>query len=95
MVMTCRSERWMKKRSELGGIKRMKRITGIVLAVLGIAATVFGMIFKAKGQMVIGGADGPTAVFVAGKVGGTSAAAGIVAGIVLLAMGIFMIAKKK
>lgn len=95
MVMTCRSERRIKERAELGGIKRMRRIAGIVLAVLGIAATVFGMIFKKKGQMVIGGADGPTSVFVAGKVGGTSAAAGIVAGIVLLAVGIFMIARKK
>lgn len=76
----------------------MKKIGGIILTVIGIAVTVLGLILKIKGQMsvsVIGGADGPTSLFLAGKVGGTSAVTGIIAGIVLLATGIFMVVRKK
>lgn len=74
----------------------MKKLLGIGITVIGIATVITGLILKANGQMsvsVIGGADGPTSIFVAGKVGGTSAVAGIVAGIVLIAAGIFMIVK--
>lgn len=76
----------------------MKKIVGIALAVIGIVAAVSGLIFKVKGQMsvsVIGGADGPTSIFLAGKVGGASAAVGMIVGIVLLAVGIFVIVRKK
>lgn len=44
---------------------------------------------------VIGGADGPTSIFVAGKIGGTPAIIEIIVGIVLLAIGIFIFARKK
>lgn len=74
----------------------MKKLLGIGITVIGIATVITGLILKANGQMsvsVIGGADGPTSIFVAGKVGSTSAVAGIVAGIVLIAAGIFMIVK--
>ena len=49
----------------------------------------------AKSVSVIGGADGPTSIFVAGKIGGTPAIIGIIVGIVLLAIGIFIFARKK
>ena len=49
----------------------------------------------AKSVSVIGGADGPTSIFVAGKIGGTPAITGIIVGIVLLAIGIFIFARKK
>lgn len=76
----------------------MKKILGIILTVIGIVMTVVSLIFKIKGQMsvsIIGGADGPTSVFVAGKVGSPLAIIGIIAGIAVLAVGIFMVAKKK
>ena len=75
----------------------MKKILGIVLSVIGIVTVIVTVILKLKRQMsisIIGGADGPTSVFVAGKVGNTSAAAGVIVGIVLLAIGIFIIRKR-
>ncbi|MDE7342098.1 MAG: sodium ion-translocating decarboxylase subunit beta [Lachnospiraceae bacterium] len=76
----------------------MKKIAGIIVAVIGIAVMALGLIFKIKGQMsvsVIGGADGPTSIFLAGKIGGNSAVTGMIVGIVLLAVGIFIAARKK
>ena len=76
----------------------MKKILGIGLSVIGIVAVIITVILKIKRQMsisIIGGADGPTSVFIAGKVGNTSAVAGVIVGIVLLVIGIFMIRKKR
>lgn len=76
----------------------MKKILGIAITVIGTAMAILGLIFKLNGQMsvsIIGGADGPTSIFVIGKVGGISAIAGIIVGIVLFAVGILMIVKKK
>lgn len=76
----------------------MKKIVGIVLAAMGLVVASSGLILKARGYMsvsVIGGADGPTSIFVAGKVGAGSAVTGFIAGIVLLAIGIFILIRKK
>lgn len=76
----------------------MKKIMGIVFMVLGIAAVGLGIIFHLKRQMsvtIIGGADGPTSIFLAGKIGGVPAVTGGILGIVLLAAGIFIIIRKK
>ena len=76
----------------------MKKILGIGLSVIGIVAVIITVILKIKRQMsisIIGGADGPTSVFIAGKVGNTSVAVGVIVGIVLLVIGIFMIRKKR
>jgi len=80
----------------------MKKIVGIILAIMGIAIAAISLISKVNGQLsvaksvsIIGGADGPTSIFVAGKIGGFSAMTGMIAGIVLLAVGIFVIARKK
>lgn len=79
----------------------MKKIVGIILAVIGIVMAAINLVFKVNGQTsvarsvsVIGGADGPTSIFLAGKVGGSSAVAGMIVGILLLTVGIFMIVKK-
>ena len=79
----------------------MKRITGIILSVIGIITAVISLIFKVRGHMsvaksvsIIGGADGPTSIFIAGKIGDTSILIGIIAGIVLLIVGIFIYARK-
>lgn len=80
----------------------MKKIVGIILAVLGTVTAVITLVFKVNGQTsvarsvsVIGDADGPTSIFLAGKVGGSSAVAGMIVGILLLTVGIFMIVRKK
>lgn len=76
----------------------MRKILGIAITAIGLVITVLGLILKVKGQMAvsfIGGPDGPTSVFFVGKVGGASAVTGIIAGIVLLVAGIFIIAGKK
>ena len=49
----------------------MKRIVGIILAGIGIITVISGFLFKTAGQTsvaVIGSADGPTSIFIAGKV---------------------------
>lgn len=74
----------------------MKKMIGITAVLMGIVIGALSLMLKAKGHMsmVIGGADGPTSVFVAGKLGGTSAVMGMIAGMILLIAGIFMIARK-
>ena len=80
----------------------MKKVIGITLSVIGIIMAAISLVFKVNEQIsvtksvsVIGGADGPTSIFVAGKIGGTPAIIGIIVGIVLLAIGIFIFARKK
>ena len=80
----------------------MKKVIGITLPLIGIIMVAISLIFRvnermsvAKSVSFIGGADGPTSIFIAGKIGGASAIIGIVVGIVLLAIGIFVFARKK
>ena len=80
----------------------MKKAIGITLSVIGIIMAAINLVFKVNEQMsvaksvsVIGGADGPTSIFLAGKVGDTSAVMGMVVGILLITAGIFMIVRKK
>lgn len=66
--------------------------------VIGIVTASINLILKVKGQMsvsIIGGSDGPTSVFVAGKIGGVPTIIGIIGGVILFVAGIFMIVKKK
>lgn len=74
----------------------MKKVIGITLSQIGIIMVVISLVLKVNERVsVIGGADGPTSIFIAGKVGSASAITGIVVGIVLLAIGIFVFARKK
>lgn len=80
----------------------MKRITGIILSVVGITTVTISLILKINGHMsvaksmsIIGGADDPTSIFIAGKIGGASTIIGIFIGIVLLIVGIFIFTRKK
>lgn len=66
--------------------------------VIGIVTAAINLLLKVRGKMsvsIIGGADGPTSVFVAGKIGGIPTIIGIIGGIVLFVAGIFIILKKK
>lgn len=75
----------------------MKRAVGGVIAIVGFVLSVFGIITKAKGvtSIVIGGADGPTSVFIAGKVGNGFELGTIFAGVILAVAGVFIIIKSK
>jgi Na+-transporting methylmalonyl-CoA/oxaloacetate decarboxylase beta subunit len=72
----------------------MKKIIGSILIILGIGITIISLIVKIKGQIVIGGADGPTSIFFAFNVG-DGFFAGIIVGLVLFAIVVFMIVRKK
>lgn len=65
----------------------MKKVITIVTGVLGALFLVLGIIIKVKKQVsfsVIGSADGPTSVFLAGKLGSGPSFSAIGAGVVLL-----------
>ena len=51
----------------------MKKRLGIIAGILGIVLAVIGIVLKQKENTavsVIGGADGPTSIFIAGKLNG-------------------------
>ncbi len=77
----------------------MKKTMAIILGVMGLVLAGFSAILKWKKQMsvsIIGGADGPTSIFLAGKIGNDFSVAGIVVGILLLVIaGLLMLRKKK
>lgn len=71
----------------------MKKILGIIFGAIGILVAVAGIILNVKERMsisIIGGADGPTSIFLAGKVGTGVAIFPIVSGVVLLVVGIVL-----
>lgn len=81
-----------------GALVSMKKIIGVIIAIVGIIIAGFGISMKQKEAMaisIIGGADGPTSVFLAGKLGTTSFLAIIVVAVVLLAVRVAIIVKKK
>lgn len=80
----------------------MKKIAGIILMVIGIVTAAINLSLKVNGRTsaaksvsIIGGADGPTSIFVAGKIQDTPTIIGMIVGIVLLTAGIFIFARKK
>lgn len=65
---------------------------------LGIIAGIFGIVLKQKEKAavsVIGGADGPTAIFIAGKLNGDSFLFLIAIGIILLVLAGIILYKRK
>lgn len=65
----------------------MKKRLGIIAGILGIVLAVIGIVLKQKENTavsVIGGADGPTSIFIAGKLNGDNFIFMIVVGIILL-----------
>lgn len=76
----------------------MEKIIGITLIVIGVVTAAINLLLNVRWKMsvsIIGRADGPTSVFVAGKIGSTPTIIGIIGGIILFVAGIFMIIKKK
>lgn len=79
----------------------MKKIVGVIMLVLGVIATGIGTVslinIKSKvasSVAIIGGADGPTSIFIADKVGSPLYAA-IVVGVILLIAGLLLLLKKR
>lgn len=88
----------------------MKKIIGIILIVVGIISTFIGavtlLLFNVKSNVassvaIIGGADGPTSIFIAGKIGAPMNGAiifdleAIIVGIGAFAIGLVLVLLKK
>ena len=76
----------------------MKKWIVVIIAILGIILAGFGISAKIKGAAsvgIIGGADGPTTVFVAGNVGDLFSIGVIIVGIILVVAGAIIYRKIK
>ena len=74
----------------------MKKL-GLVIIALSIITFITGMIMKTKQSAaigIIGGADGPTSILIAGKLPEGLGIMGIIFGIVLLCVGLYLIFMK-
>lgn len=75
----------------------MKKI-GIVATIVGAIIIIMGIVLKfmeEKTVSIVGGADGPTSVFVAGKIGNGSGMIGILVGIGIIVVGLIIILRKR
>lgn len=75
----------------------MKKWIAVLAGLAGTAMIIAGIIMKFRKTVsiaIIGGADGPTSVFLAGKVGSGFSISVIAVGIVLLLIVIWMCRKK-
>lgn len=75
----------------------MKKV-GITVSIIGVILALAGIIQKIRKNMtisIIGGADGPTSIFLTGKLSSTPAIMAIVIGIIMLIIGVFLIMRKK
>lgn len=76
----------------------MKRVFGLIAGVLGVITIAISVLLKMEESAsisIIGGADGPTSFFIAGKVGAEFSTAGIIGGIALIILAIFLMVQKK
>jgi len=76
----------------------VKKVFGIISGVAGLLIIIGGIILKQKEAVsvsIIGGADGPTSIFLAGKVGNDFSGLGIVVGVILLVIAAVLIFMKK
>ena len=75
-----------------------KKIGIIIVAIIGILAVIYGIITKTKAAAsisIIGGADGPTSIFLAGKVGDGFSLTFIVVGAVILVAALLLFLRKR
>ena len=75
----------------------MKKRLGIIAGILGIVLAVIGIVLKQKENTAVsvGGADGPTSIFIAGKLNGDNFIFMIVVGIILLILAGVIFYKRK
>lgn len=75
----------------------MRKGITVILAAAGVILAISGIITKVKETVaisIIGGADGPTSVFLAGKLGSGFSIGAIAAGIVFLVLAVLFIRRK-
>lgn len=75
----------------------MKKI-GIVATIVGAIIIIMSIVLKfmeEKTVSIIGGADEPTSVFVAGQIGNGSGMIGILVGIGIIVVGLIIILRKR
>lgn len=76
----------------------MKRVFGLIASVLGVITIAISVLLKMEKSAsisIIGGADGLTSFFIAGKVGAEFSTAGIIGGTALIILAIFLMVQKK
>lgn len=77
----------------------MKKVVGGIITIVGIVMAAWGIhvyVFaKEATSILIGGADGPTSVFIAGKVGNGFGLGTIFVGIILVVAGVVIFIKSK
>lgn len=77
----------------------MKKVVGGIITIIGIVMAAWGInvyVFaKEATSILIGGADGPTSVFIAGKVGNGFGLGTIFVGIILVVAGVVIFIKSK
>lgn len=76
----------------------MKKVLGIGSCIVGLLLVIFGGLMRMKENTavsIIGGADGPTSVFVVGKLNGELAIISILIGIMAVVMGVSLYLKRK
>lgn len=76
----------------------MKKVAGIIGCIIGFLLISIGGIMKAKeytAVSIIGGADGPTSIFIAGKLGGDLSISLILIGVVVLVITLIVYLKRK
>ena len=77
----------------------MKKVVGGIITIIGIVMAAWGIhvyVFaKEATSILIGGADGPTSVFIAGKVGNGFGLDTIFVGIILVVSGVAIFIKSK
>lgn len=86
------------KIQEICEMMNMKKALGISCGILGILLIGLGMVMKQKETAeisIIGGADGPTSVFIAGRLGGDFFNLLILIGVVLAAVVVILYLKKR
>lgn len=74
----------------------MKKL-GIGIIIIGIIISIMGITMKIKKYAsisIIGGADGPTSIFIAGKIPSTIGIIGMVLGLLLFVLGVYFIIRK-
>ena len=71
----------------------MKNTISIICGISGIVGVLYGIVTKIKGNVsvsVIGGADGPTSVFLAGKLGNDYSTMAIIIGLGFIIISILL-----
>lgn len=77
---------------------KVKKVLGIIMGILGLVLVIIEILLKMEESMsisVIGGADGPTSIFLVGRIGGNISILIIIVGVILMVIAGFILFKRK